>query len=460
MIAAVLPVIWMAVGAIAVLLALVVWQLFQRRVLVRSEEIEREVKVRLEKLQRENLELRAASKEASQLALERLQQKESTAIRERELADAKAQIEAQMAQLAEQQAQLELANAELKRSLDTIQLQQEQLIASEKLAVLGRLTAGITHEINSPVGAIKGIVQSLQANVPYLLTQLAYLTRTLPDEVLASWLEIRRSILEPSEFVSPREQRQVRRQLRELLEQKGLDFDDAETLSDQLSKAGLETHMVDVLMPILRHEKRDEIIRATEMMSKAVRGLQNIRQSVERTQRIVSALKHAVHERQETEAIRVPVDLENNLESVLSLYVDYTNQGLVVEKEFAPIGPVLGDPQALAQVWINLVLNAIQAMAGMKGADTLKLTIEQLDGQAVITIADMGPGIPQEIQKRVFDQFFTTKPKGEGTGLGLYISKKIIEEHGGTIQMTSHPGQTIFKITLPLASSSSEAVEV
>lgn len=450
----------MGIAAAAGLLSLVIWQLFQRRAVIRSEEIQREVNVRIEALKRENYELKSASKEATQLALERLQQKESASLRERELAEAKAQIEAQIATLEAQRAELTATNAELAKSLATIELQQEQLIASEKLAVLGRLAASITHEINSPIGAIKGITQSLEQMVPYLLSTLPMLTRELPEDVLQRWIDIRQHLLASNSAPSPREQRKTRLELAEALRINGLE--NAEDVADQLAKAGFTLDSVALLMPLLQGPRSEEMLSSTAIIAKAVRGLRNIRQSVDRTQRIVSALRHAVHERPEDAPVNVPIDLEASLESVLALYTDYTNQGIAFEKSFAGSPTITGDPQALAQVWTNLLLNAIQALqseACEAEVPTLQVCLQSDGSSAEVTIADNGPGIPEELQARVFEQFFTTKAKGEGTGLGLAIVKDIVTRHGGTLTLQSMPGNTQFTVRLPLYNEKAEPTQ-
>jgi signal transduction histidine kinase len=98
-------------------------------------------------------------------------------------------------------------------------------------------------------------------------------------------------------------------------------------------------------------------------------------------------------------------------------------------------------------VWTNLIHNALQAMDN-KG--TLTIEIQQQDNQAKISITDSGKGIPPEIQAKIFQPFFTTKPAGEGSGLGLDIVKKIIDKHQGQINVASIPGQTTFTILLPM----------
>ncbi|HET6466267.1 MAG TPA: ATP-binding protein [Nitrospiria bacterium] len=109
---------------------------------------------------------------------------------------------------------------------------------------------------------------------------------------------------------------------------------------------------------------------------------------------------------------------------------------------------VYGDYQQLLEVFLNLVNNAQQAMASSRGKGTLTVSTEPDNGSVVIRIRDTGPGIPDEIQSRLFEPFVTSKPGG--TGLGLSISQKIVKEHGGQIQVESHQNRgTVFTVRLP-----------
>jgi len=123
-------------------------------------------------------------------------------------------------------------------------------------------------------------------------------------------------------------------------------------------------------------------------------------------------------------------------------------QGVNVRREYAEHLPkVMAYGSELNQVWTNIIDNAIDAMDG-KGEITLRT---QLQGDwVVVEIEDTGPGIPDEIQSKIFSPFFTTKPVGKGTGLGLNISYKIIQKHGGEIKVFSQPRRTRFQVCLPV----------
>jgi signal transduction histidine kinase len=104
----------------------------------------------------------------------------------------------------------------------------------------------------------------------------------------------------------------------------------------------------------------------------------------------------------------------------------------------------------LNQVWTNLISNAQQALAG-KGTIAIETTVEGND--AVVRVIDHGPGVPADVLPRIFEPFYTTKPKGEGTGLGLGIARQIVAKHGGTMTCDSKPGLTVFEVRLPIEAS-------
>jgi len=111
----------------------------------------------------------------------------------------------------------------------------------------------------------------------------------------------------------------------------------------------------------------------------------------------------------------------------------------------------MGSPSQLRQVLLNLIVNAADAMKGMdrRGVLTVRTRLTSSD-TVQIDVCDNGSGIPEDIAGRIFDPFFTTKAVGEGTGMGLSICYRIIENHGGTIAVNSKPGKgTVFTIVLP-----------
>jgi PAS domain S-box-containing protein len=146
------------------------------------------------------------------------------------------------------------------------------------------------------------------------------------------------------------------------------------------------------------------------------------------------------------------VDLNPLLESVLRVSAPQLPPGCSVERGYGDAPAVLGAPQELMQVFLNLVINASQAM---DGHGTVRVATEHEGEHVVVLVEDQGCGIPPELIERIFDPFFTTKPVGEGTGLGLAISYQIVCKHGGDLTVESEPGRgTRFRVELPAANGS------
>ena len=173
--------------------------------------------------------------------------------------------------------------------------------------------------------------------------------------------------------------------------------------------------------------------------------LGEVKDSTGRVSALVSAMKSYSH--LDRSALQ-PVTLAEGIESTLVMLGHKMRGGITVVRDFgAGVPQVEANPGELNQVWTNIIDNAIDAMDG-KGEITLRT---RQDGEwVVVEIEDNGPGIPSEIQPKLFSPFFTTKPVGKGTGLGLNISYNIVQKHGGEIKLFSRPGMTCFEVRLPL----------
>jgi signal transduction histidine kinase len=174
--------------------------------------------------------------------------------------------------------------------------------------------------------------------------------------------------------------------------------------------------------------------------------LSEVRETTERLSGIVRAMKSYTYLDQ---APLLEVDLHEGLENTLTILQHKLKQGVTIKREYSPNLPrIEAYASELNQVWTNIIDNAIDAMGG-KGEIVLRTTM--MDDKVLVEIADNGPGIPEANQTRIFEPFFTTKPPGSGTGLGLHISHDIIaNRHHGQIKVESKPGETKFKVILPV----------
>ena len=173
-----------------------------------------------------------------------------------------------------------------------------------------------------------------------------------------------------------------------------------------------------------------------------------ISMATDRASNVVLTLKSYAQQHQTGE--KRAVELLESINAVLTLYHPQFRRGVEVVRQFASIPPIHGYPEQLSQVWSHLIDNAIQAM---KYHGILTIAVESNQLQVCITISDTGPGIPPELQAKIFQPFFTTKSAGEGSGLGLAVVQQIIETHQGQIKVESQPGQTRFHVTLPISAN-------
>ncbi len=334
-------------------------------------------------------------------------------------------------------------NQELSDTLQQLEATQEGLIQSEKMAALGQLVAGVAHEVNTPLGAIRSSAGNVTKFLNQTLEQLPVLFQSLSPKEGANFLELLQRSIQQEATLSTKEERKLKRTLRSQLEEFGIESGD--TVADRLVMMGVY-HEIDTFVPLLQKPDSLHILDIAYKLSELKRGLATINTATDRASKVVFALK--TYARYEQSGEKTAASIAEGIETVLTLYQNLLKQGVEVVKNYAEIPPLLCYPDELNQVWTNLVHNALQAM-NYRGTLTIELT--EQDQQAKISITDSGQGIPEEIKAKIFNPFFTTKPAGEGSGLGLDIVKKIIEKHQGKIEVESIPGKTTFNVLLPMS---------
>jgi predicted ATPase/signal transduction histidine kinase len=345
-------------------------------------------------------------------------------------------------QVAERTEQLQQKNQELAQTLQELKATQDGLIQSEKMAALGQLVAGIAHEINTPLGAIRAAIGNTDKALEGALSQIPQLLPQLNSQQQADFFSVLEQSLRHQPSLSTREKREIKRTLTQQLESHAIA--NAKQLAHLLTEGGLH-HSFDAQLSLLQTPQANQIVQIAYDIARLHANSQTINNAVERSSKIVFALKS--YARYDRSGEKQSVQITEGIETVLELYHNYLKKGVTVIRHYQPVPEISCYPDELVQVWTNLIHNAVQAMDS-KG--TLDIGVRQQNQEIVVEVTDSGCGIPPEIKDKIFQPFFTTKPAGEGSGLGLDIVQKIIEKHQGTITFASVPGNTTFTVTLPM----------
>lgn len=344
----------------------------------------------------------------------------------------------------ERTSELEQANLELSQTLENLKQAQTQLIQSEKMASLGQLVAGIAHEVNTPAGAIHAGIHEIDGVYASLLERLVHILSNLPAEHWQTYLDACRLVLAyGAREQSTKEVREMGRGVRSFLQAHNVEI--SRNQSKDLAMVGFAEDNLDMLVPMLRSQVRDEIFESLGQLGMSQIHVRDIKLAIGRIVELVKALK--LYSRLDSETTS-EIDLRQDLDNTLIILHNQLKRGVTVHREYKEIPVIHGQGEQLNQVWTNLIHNAVQAMEGA-GELYLRL-LPDADGGVMVEIEDTGPGIPKEIVAQIFEPYFTTKPKGQGTGLGLSIANQIVTKHKGTIQVESRPGKTCFRVILPL----------
>ena len=320
----------------------------------------------------------------------------------------------------------------------------------ERLLSLGRLSAGLTHELNNPATAAVRATASLRELVSKMRRKLGHLaTSDVDPKALVALTELQESAVEKmakAEKLSPVEVGEAEDVLTEWLEDHGLD--DAWDLAPPLVAAGVNTEWLDEVAETVPATLLADGLHWVTYALETEQLMVEIEDSTDRISALVGAA------RQYSQMDRAPhqeIDVRDGLKSTLIMLSHKIKErgNITVVKDFDDsLPPIPAHPAELNQVWTNLIDNAIYAMPD---GGTLTVRTAREDGWVLVEICDTGVGIPAEMQQKIFEPFFTTKPVGQGTGLGLDISYRVItQRHGGDLRVKSRPGDTRFQVRLPL----------
>ena len=317
----------------------------------------------------------------------------------------------------------------------------------EKMAGLGTLAAGLAHELNNPAAAARrGVEQLKEALAEWERLMLALNACALSGDQIAQVQTLRATLAERA--AAPVDPDPLARGDRESdaqvwLEDRGIDR--AWELASTLVAFGWDADALHTLADTFADDQLPVIAPWLGVGSSVYALLDEVGRSAERISEIVGAVKSYSFLDQ---APVQDVDVHQGLDNTLVILRHKLKQGVRVRRDYdAGLPRIEAYGSELNQVWTNIIDNAIDAMQG-QGELTIRTYAE--DEQVVVEIADNGPGIPPHIQSRIFEAFFTTKPPGVGTGLGLNIAYNVVQRHLGRITVTSQPGETRFQVRLPI----------
>ncbi|GHO99702.1 sensor histidine kinase [Reticulibacter mediterranei] len=322
-----------------------------------------------------------------------------------------------------------------------IQTTEALVQQSEKLSGLGKMAAGLAHELNNPAAASQRAVEQLQEKMLQLHASSQQLAQHITVE---QWEQLSRLASEHStEQLSALERSEREDELLAWLDERAVA--DSWELAPAFVEAGLTVAELGTLAEMIGDADLERALVWLESSLSVNDLLATVEQGTARISGLVKAIKeYSYMDRAQLQE----VDIHAGIESTLIILKHKLKGGIEVIREYDPHVPrISAYASELNQVWTNILDNAIDAMQG-KGI--IHIRTMQKGTFVCVEIVDNGPGIPAEIQSRIFEPFFTTKDVGKGTGLGLDTAYRIVVvDHNGTITTSSVPGETTFRICLP-----------
>ncbi len=341
-------------------------------------------------------------------------------------------------------------NSQLENEIENrIKAEQElknahsQMVQAEKMVSIGRLASGIAHELNNPLGAIGSTNTTLEQNFKNLGKYCkAIYAEFKPFDTQVEDIVEQIINIEPP-LLSSREKRNLKCRIAERLADNNIKS--PEDTANFIINIGLQDKY-EKYIQLLDSDQSAQICQFLEWISNIIQGLKVIDSAVKQSSRIAYALRE--YARDNTSKQMELSDIRHTIETAVILYGNKIKHGIDLNLNFNDTPQTLCFPNELIQVWANIIHNADQAM---EGHGNLQIDLFTENNNIIARFTDSGCGISPEIQAKIFEPLFTTKPAGLGTGLGLDISKRIITRHDGTITVNSTPNQgSTFTITLPI----------
>jgi signal transduction histidine kinase len=327
------------------------------------------------------------------------------------------------------------------RIRETTRIEQQR----DRLAGLGKLSAGLAHELNNPASAAKRAASQLRDLLKRIKDASHELGRRDLTSAQKSEIEkLEASLMQPDGHAPDAlTASDLEDKIDSLLRSHG--HNDLWQLAADLARRNVKPEVLEQLFSTLGADTA----RAALVRIAASLEIANLLNEIESSTSRISDLVRAIKEYTFMDSPVQNVDIVKSLENTLTIMNHKLKHGVVVRRDYQPV-PLLVNSfgSELNQVWTNIIDNAIDAMAG-KGE--LRVRTYRDDASVVVEIGDNGPGISPEVKPHIFEPFFTTKGVGEGTGLGLDTVQRLVRKHRGTIEVSSKPGDTRFQVWLPSA---------
>ena len=328
-----------------------------------------------------------------------------------------------------------------------VRLQQQR----ERMMALGRLSAGLAHELNNPASAVRRAAEGL---LEHLATQSTFAIDLVRHHAGAASLDAAHALRqlaaerEPDQL-SPLERSEREEALQDWLEDQGLA--DAWEIAGTLADAGLHSADLETFADQIPQDILGAAVGWVGCGLATDRRVAEITSSATRISELIASVKTYSHMDRSSE--HKLTDVRKGLDNTLTMLSHkLSDKGVKLVRDYQEDLPQIpANAGELNQIWTNLIDNAVDAMAD--GGDLL-IEAKREDTWVAVRIVDDGPGIPEEAQPHIFEPFFTTKGVGEGTGLGLDIARRIAKTHRGHIEVRSSPGRTEMCVRLPVAPSS------
>ncbi|HXI90219.1 MAG TPA: ATP-binding protein [Blastocatellia bacterium] len=318
----------------------------------------------------------------------------------------------------------------------------------DKLMALGKLSAGLAHELNNPAAGASRAANDLIAVLAELRAADLRLCRhdlsTEQEEAIRAFEDAALEHTATTAHLNSLEQSDREDLVATWLEAHGLV--DPWKLSANIVEAGIDAAGLQRISDVLEKDAFDDVLARVNAQLAAAKLASEIKAATTRISELVGAIKEYSYMDQ---ASIQEVDVHKGLEStLLILKFKLKKKSIVLTREYAEELPrIKAYGSELNQVWTNLIVNSVDAMSE---GGKLRVRTKQEPTDILVEIRDNGPGIPADLRSRIFEPFFTTKPVGEGTGLGLDTVARIVRKHRGNIRFESKPGDTCFQVRLPL----------